>query len=48
GFSNFYIKCPILKADEGLQKARMLLASCVKQVLENGLSILGIETLEKM
>ncbi|MCK4905544.1 arginine--tRNA ligase [bacterium] len=47
-FSNFYIKCPILKADEGLRKARMLLASCVKQVLENGLSILGIETLEKM
>jgi arginyl-tRNA synthetase len=47
-FSNFYIKCPILKADENLKKARLLLASSVKQVLETGLGILGIETLEKM
>ncbi len=47
-FSLFYTKCPILKADEKLKKARLLLASSVKQVLENGLGILGIETLEKM
>lgn len=48
GFSNFYIKCQILKADENLKKARLLLANSVKQVLETGLNILGIETLEKM
>ncbi|MDD5454349.1 MAG: arginine--tRNA ligase [Candidatus Ratteibacteria bacterium] len=47
-FSNFYIKCPILKAEEKLKKARLLLASSVKQVIETGLNILGIETLEKM
>lgn len=47
-FSNFYIKCPILKADEELKKARLLLANSVKQVLETGLNILGIETIEKM
>ncbi len=48
GFSAFYMKCPILKAEEKLKKARLLLANCVKQVLGNGLGILGIETLEKM
>lgn len=47
-FSNFYIKCPILKADEELRKARLLLASSVRRVLENGLGLLGIGTLEKM
>ncbi len=47
-FSNFYIKCPVLKADEELKKIRLLLASCVRQVLEKGLGLLGIETLEKM
>ncbi len=47
-FSSFYIKCPILKADEKLKKARLLLVSSVKQVMENGLNILGIETLKKM
>jgi arginyl-tRNA synthetase len=47
-FSNFYIKCPVLKAEENLRKARLLLASSVRQVLENGLGILGIEVLEKM
>jgi len=47
-FSNFYIKCPVLKAEQNLRKARLLLANSVKQVLEIGLNILGIEILEKM
>ena len=47
-FNEFYHACPILKEKEDVKKARLLLITAVKQVLENGLSLLGIETLEKM
>jgi arginyl-tRNA synthetase len=47
-FSEFYHKCPVLQAEEELKKARLLLVSCVKQVLKNGLYLLGITALEKM
>ncbi|MBW2980047.1 arginine--tRNA ligase [Candidatus Woesearchaeota archaeon] len=47
-FSEFYHSCPVLQAEEELKKARLLLVSCVKQVLKNGLYLLGIDVLEKM
>lgn len=47
-FSEFYHSCPVLQAEEELKKARLLLVSCVKQVLKNGLNLLGIDALEKM
>lgn len=47
-FSEFYHSCPVLQAEEELKKARLLLVSCVKQVLKNGLQLLGIDVLEKM
>lgn len=47
-FSEFYHACQILKEEENLKKARLLLVSCVKQVLENGLKMLGIDVLERM
>ncbi|MBI2145461.1 arginine--tRNA ligase [Candidatus Woesearchaeota archaeon] len=47
-FSNFYNDCPILNADEKVRDARLLLCSAVKQVLENGLRLLAIDTLEEM
>jgi len=48
-FNSFYEHCPIQKADNRVQKkARMALAKATGQVLKNGLSLLGIETLEKM
>lgn len=47
-FNEFYHACPILKEKEDVKKARLLLITAVKQVLENGLSLMGIETLEKM
>jgi arginyl-tRNA synthetase len=47
-FSEFYHSCPVLQAEEGLKKARLLLVSCVKQALKNGLGILGISVLERM
>ena len=47
-FNNFYHTYPVLKADEELKKARLLLISCVKQVIKNGLNLLGIDVLERM
>ena len=47
-FSLFYNVCPVLKSEEKLMKTRLVLIDCVKQVLENGLGLLGIDVLEKM
>ena len=47
-FNNFYHAYPVLKADEELMKVRLLLISCVKQVIKNGLELLGINVLERM
>ncbi|MBN1779014.1 MAG: arginine--tRNA ligase [Candidatus Buchananbacteria bacterium] len=47
-FSGFYEKVPVAKAEVKLKNARLLLISCVSQVLANGLNLLGIETIEKM
>ena len=47
-FSNFYNDCPILKAEEKVRDARLLLCSAVKQVLENSLRLLAIDALEEM
>ena len=43
-FNEFYHKNKVLNLkNKELKKSRLLLISCVKEVLENGLSILGIE-----
>ena len=48
-FNGFYENCPIQKAETEVQKkSRLLLARATGQILKNGLSLLGIETLEKM
>ena len=47
-FNEFYHKCPIIQADEETKKARMMLIIAVKQVLENGLELLGIKAPEAM
>jgi arginyl-tRNA synthetase len=47
-FNNFYHNYPVLKAEEDLMKARILLISCVKQIIKNGLNMLGIKVLERM
>jgi arginyl-tRNA synthetase len=48
-FNGFYEHCPIQKAETEVQKkSRLMLAKGTGQVLKNGLSLLGIETLEKM
>jgi arginyl-tRNA synthetase len=48
-FNLFYNKWPILKAESAeIRDFRLVLTAAVGQVIKNGLSLLGIETLEKM
>ena len=47
-FNEFYHACPVLTEEQELKKARILLIYCVRQVLANGLNLLGIEMLEEM
>ena len=47
-FNEFYHSCQILKEKAELRDARLLLTSCVKQVLKNGSNLLGIDVVEKM
>ncbi|ASJ09027.1 arginine--tRNA ligase [Thermococcus siculi] len=47
-FNKFYMDHPVLKAEEGIKEERLLLVLAVKQVLRNGLEVLGIEAPERM
>lgn len=48
-FSSFYEACPVLAADNEPQKhSRLLLSQLTAKTLKQGLSLLGIETLERM
>ena len=49
GFNEFYQKHQVLNAkDKEMQKARLMLVSCAREVLKSGLIILGIEAPEEM
>jgi arginyl-tRNA synthetase len=47
-FNTLYHELPILKAEAGVREARLELINMVNMVLERGLGLLGIETLEEM
>lgn len=47
-FMSFYEACPILNAEEALKHSRLQLALNTAATLKLGLSLLGIETLERM
>lgn len=47
-FMRFYENCPILKAEDSLRDSRLALSELTAQTLQQGLGLLGIETLEKM
>ena len=47
-FNDFYEKHSVLKAEDSLRNARLLLIGCVKQVLKNSLNLLGIKAPERM
>ncbi|MFH0868518.1 MAG: arginine--tRNA ligase, partial [Candidatus Woesearchaeota archaeon] len=47
-FNEFYHIHNILKEEEKIKKARLLLVNCVRQTLKNSLNLLGIDVLERM
>jgi len=44
----FYEACPILNAEDEVKHSRLQLALSTASTLKLGLSLLGIETLERM
>ena len=47
-FNEFYHLYPVLKAENSLSRARLSLSQAVAQALNNGMRLLGIETVERM
>ncbi|GAB4531547.1 MAG: arginine--tRNA ligase [Pleurocapsa sp.] len=47
-FNKFYESCPILSAEEPTKTSRLLLADLTARTLKLGLSLLGIDVLERM
>lgn len=47
-FMRFYESCPILKAEPATRDSRLALAALTAECLNQGLDLLGIETLEQM
>ena len=47
-YSRFYESCPILTSDEPTKSSRLGLCARTARTLQDGLGILGIETLERM
>ena len=46
--SRFYENCPVLKAEAAERASRLVLCELTARVLKQGLTVLGIETLEQM
>jgi arginyl-tRNA synthetase len=47
-YSRFYDNCPVLKAEEPTRASRLLLCELTAKVLQEGLALLGIETIDEM
>lgn len=47
-FSRFYKECPVLSAEKHVKERRLLLVDATRQVIKNGLTLLGIESPEQM
>jgi arginyl-tRNA synthetase len=47
-FTAFYEKCPVLKSEPEVRASRLLLCDLTARLLKQGLSVLGINTLEQM
>ena len=47
-FMSFYEACPVLKASSELRTSRLMLCDLTARVLQHGLSLLGIRTIEQM
>jgi arginyl-tRNA synthetase len=46
--NNYYHEVPILKSGENMRNAKLVLISCVRDIVAEGLSLLGIEAPEEM
>lgn len=47
-FHKFYTVCRIKDAEPGIQEARLFLADCVRRVIENALTMIGVSAPERM
>jgi len=47
-FNEFYHSCPVLSDDVNKTKARLLLVDCTRQIISNGLGMMGIESPQEM
>ena len=47
-FTTFYENCPVLKADAATRASRLSLCDLTARVIQTGLALLGIETVEEM
>jgi arginyl-tRNA synthetase len=47
-FNNFYQACPVLQVEGEIKNFRLQLVHKVKEVMSEGLDLLGIETVEEM
>jgi arginyl-tRNA synthetase len=47
-FTSFYENCPVLKSEPNERASRLVLCDLTARTLKQGLSVLGIETLEQM
>ena len=47
-FMVFFENCPVLKSEPEVKASRLLLCNLTSRVLRQGLTLLGIETLEQM
>ena len=47
-FTSFYENCPVLKAEPEQHVSRLVLCDLTARLLQYGLNVLGIETLEQM
>ncbi len=47
-FMSFYESCPVLKAEAKVRLSRLMLCDLTAKVLQHGLNLLGVSTLEKM
>ena len=47
-FSKFYKECKVIGTDENVEKRRLLMVDAARQVIKNGLGLIGIESPERM
>jgi arginyl-tRNA synthetase len=47
-YNKFYENCPVLKVDEPIKTSRLILCDLTARTLQLGLSLLGIDVLERM